>query len=87
MPDSDSIRDQVVKHLLEASDAELGADDVTTETSLREDLDLSSLQAVTMVMDLEDEFGIVVEDEELETLATVGDVISLIEGKTAQAGA
>ena len=87
MPDSESIRDQVVQQLLEASDEEMAADQVTAQTSLRDDLDLSSLQAVTMVMDLEDQFSIVVEDEELETLSTVGDVISLIEAKTAQAEA
>lgn len=87
MPDSDSIRDQVVQHLLEASDVDIKPEDVKPETSLRENLDLSSLQAVTLVMDLEDKFGIEVEDEEIETLGTVGDVIALIEAKTAQASA
>lgn len=87
MPDSSSIRDQVVHHLLEASDIEMRPEDVKPETSLRENLDLSSLQAVTLVMDLEDKFGIEVEDEEIETLGTVGDVIALIEAKTAQASA
>lgn len=87
MTDSDSIRDQVVQHLLEASDVDIKPEDVKPETSLRENLDLSSLQAVTLVMDLEDKFGIEVEDEEIETLGTVGDVIALIEAKTAQASA
>lgn len=87
MPDSSSIRDQVVHHLLEASDIEMRPEDVKPETSLRDNLDLSSLQAVTLVMDLEDKFGIEVADEEIETLGTVGDVVSLIEAKTAQAGA
>lgn len=87
MPDSDSIRDQVVQHLLEASDVDIKPEDVKPETSLRDNLDLSSLQAVTLVMDLEDKFGIEVEDEEIETLGTVGDVIALIEAKTAQASA
>ncbi len=34
-----------------------------------------------MVMDLEDEFGITVEDEELEGLNTVSDILRLIESK------
>ncbi len=81
MTETDAVRERVIAHLLEASDQELEAAEVTAATRLREDLDLSSLQAVTLVMDLEDEFGITVEDEELEGLATVGDVFSLIERK------
>ncbi len=81
MADSSAIREKVIEHLLEASDAEMTAGDVTDETSLRDDLDLGSLQAVTMVMDLEDEFGITVEDEELEGLNLVSDLLSLIESK------
>ncbi len=81
MADSSAIREKVIEHLLEASDAEMTAGDVTDETSLRDDLDLGSLQAVTMVMDLEEEFGIAVEDEELEGLNLVSDLLSLIESK------
>ena len=84
MGDSQSIRETVLQHLLDASDAEIEASAITPETSLREDLDLSSLLAVTLVMDLEDEFDIVVEDEEIEGLVTVGDIYNLIEGKKSQ---
>ncbi len=84
MPDTDAIREQVIQKLLEASDLEIEASQVTPETSLRDDLELSSLQAVTLVMDLEDQFGIEVEDEELESLQTVGDILRLLETKTSQ---
>ena len=86
MSDTDSTRAKVIEHLLAASDEEIMADDVSESTRLREDLDLSSLQAVTLVMDLEDEFGVVIEDEEIEKLATVGDVLEIIEAKQAEAG-
>ena len=86
MTDTDSIREKVIQHLLEASDEDVQPGDVTAETSLRNDLDLSSLQAVTLVMDLEDEFGVVIEDEEIEKIETVGDVLKIIESKTAEAG-
>ncbi len=75
MSEIDSIREQVIQKLLESSDLEIEASQVTPETSLRDDLELSSLQAVTLVMDLEDQFGIEVEDEELESLQTVGDIL------------
>ena len=86
MTSADAIREKVIEHLLAASDEELEAADVTDATSLRDDLDLSSLQAVTLVMDLEDEFGVTIEDEEIESLGTVGDVLELIEAKLAEAG-
>ena len=83
MSDPQAIPDRVIRHILEASDEDVSAADVRPETSLRDDLDLSSMQAITLVMDLEDEFGITVEDEELEKLVTVGDVLALLETKTA----
>ena len=85
MSDTDSMRAKVIEHLIAASDEEIQPDDVSDETRLREDLDLSSLQAVTLVMDLEDEFGVVIEDEEIEGLATVGDVLEIIEAKQGEA--
>lgn len=86
MSDSDSMRQKVIEHLIAASDEDISPADVTDSTTLQGDLDLSSLQAVTLVMDLEDEFGVVIEDEEIEGLTTVGDVLRTIEQKQASAG-
>lgn len=84
---NDSIRQRVIEQLIAASDEEIAPDSVTDQTSLRDDLDLSSLQAVTLVMDLEDEFGVVIEDEEIEQLSTVGDVLEIIKSKANAASA
>ena len=86
MSDTDSIRAKVIEQLIAASDEDVKPEDVNESSSLRDDLDLSSLQAVTLVMDLEDEFGVVIEDEEIESLATVGDVLEIILAKQAEAG-
>jgi acyl carrier protein len=75
------VRDRVIRFILDASDEEVSAEDVRDETSLRGELDLSSMQAITLVMDLETEFDVTVEDEELEGLETVGDVLALIDAK------
>lgn len=83
MTSPDSIRDKVIAHLIAASDEEVAPENVNDDTSLREDLDLSSLQAVTLVMDLEDEFGVEIQDEEIEALNTVGDVLRLLDSKAA----
>lgn len=80
-------RNRVLELILAASDENLSLDDLRPETSLRDELDLTSMQAITLMMDLEDEFGIEVEDEEIEKLQTVGEVLSLLEAKlTASSG-
>lgn len=84
MSTAESMREKVIEHLIEASDVDIEASDVKEESSLRADLDLSSLQAVTLVMDLEDEFGVSIEDEEIEKLETVGDVLDLLSVKLEQ---
>lgn len=81
MADPVSTRERVVQHLLEASDVEMEARDVTDATSLRDGLEINSLQALTLIMDLEEEFRITVEDDEFESLLTVGDVVELLEAK------
>ncbi len=81
MKDSATIRDRVIQFILDASDEEVSAADVRPETSLRDDLDVSSMQALTLVMDLEAEYDIEVEDEEVAALETVADVMALLDAK------
>jgi acyl carrier protein len=84
MSDADSIREKIIQHLISASDEEIDASEASDKTSLRKDFDLSSLQAVTLIMDLEDEFGITIEDEEIESLETVGDILAMVTQKLEQ---
>ena len=59
----------------------LGVDeaDITETSSFKEDLGADSLDLFEMVMALEEEYGIEIPTEDLEKIATVGDVISYIE--------
>ena len=50
-------------------------DSVDLDTSFRDDLNADSLDLVELVMGLEDEFGLEVEDEDVEAIKTVGDAI------------
>ena len=56
-------------------------DQVTMEASFADDLDADSLDLVELVMALEEEFGVSVEEEELENIATIGGAYELITGK------
>ncbi|HJM27873.1 MAG: acyl carrier protein [Acidimicrobiales bacterium] len=57
------------------------ADQVTLEAKFAEDLDADSLDLVELVMELEEEFDITVEEEELQDLPTIGDAFKLISSK------
>jgi acyl carrier protein len=48
-------------------------DSISLETSFKDDLNADSLDLVELIMALEDEFGLEVEDEEVENIKTVGD--------------
>jgi acyl carrier protein len=74
---------RIVQRILAESDSPLTAADVKEDSKLRGDLGLGSLQAVSLVLGIEDEFGVRVEDEELQTLVTVGDIMRLVREKQA----
>lgn len=57
----------------------VNADQVKPEAKLVEDLGADSLDAVELVMAIEEEFGIEVPDEEAEKLQSVGDILSYID--------
>ncbi len=52
---------------------------ITLESRLVEDLKADSANVMVMIMDLEDNYGIIVEDDQIMTLRTVGDVVKYIE--------
>ena len=54
-------------------------DTITLDTSLTEDLEADSLDAVEVIMALEDEYGIEIPDEEAEHFKTIGDICKFIE--------
>ena len=69
-----------VKSLIEEK---LNADgeEITDETSFKEDLNADYLDLFELVMALEDEFGIEIPSEDLEKRVTVGDVMKYLNDK------
>lgn len=55
------------------------ADKVVPEASFKDDLGADSLDIAELVMELEDEFGMEIPDEDAEKINTVGDAVSYIE--------
>jgi acyl carrier protein len=59
----------------------VSVDDVKPEDRLQESLDIDSARLVDLVLNLEDDFGIRIEDDIIETIKTVGDVVNLVRNK------
>lgn len=55
--------------------------EITESTNLNADLGLDSLDSVEFGLAIEDEFDIEIEDEEAETIKTVGDAVDIIVSK------
>lgn len=52
---------------------------VTMETNLMKDLEADSLDAVEIIMGIEEEFEIEIPDEEAEKIQLVGDLVRFVE--------
>ena len=57
----------------------LPVEKVTADAKIVDDLGADSLDVVELLSRLEDEYGVMIPDEEVETLSTVGDVANAIQ--------
>ena len=62
-----------------AEQLDVDTDSITKDSLLIEDLGADSLDAIDIVMSVEDEFKIEVPDEIIEKIETVGDMLNYIE--------
>lgn len=79
MQDRESIRQALIGLLEEEMGQQYS--DVTDDKRLREELGLDSVDVVSIVSQVERRFHIRLSHEELQTLLTVGDVLSLLQAK------
>ena len=76
MATREEVLDQVKQILVQ----QLGVDEdqVTPEASFQDDLDADSLDLVELIMELEDQFGVKISDEEAQGIKTVDQAVDYI---------
>lgn len=70
---ADQVKDLISKQLNKP------VSDITEDKEVVKDLGADSLDVVEMLMNLEEECGITISEEDAVNIKTVGDIISLIE--------
>ena len=68
----DKIKEIIIEQL------QVEESEITMDTNLMKDLSADSLDAVEIIMTIEDEYGIEIPDEEAETIQTVADLVRFV---------
>jgi acyl carrier protein len=68
-----------------AEQLSVDADSITEASSFKDDLGADSLDLFELVMALEDEYSVEISAEDLQNLATVGDVMNYLKEKGVEA--
>ena len=79
--DQAEVQEKVVKILTPWVKDEGALAGVSGETSILDDLKVNSARLVDVVIAFEDEFDIEIADEDVDSVNTVGDAVSLISSK------
>lgn len=69
--------EKICEILAEKFDAD--ASTMTMDTKIKEDLQADSLDVVELMMDLEDETGVAIADEDAAKMSTIGDIVEYVE--------
>jgi len=76
-------REEVFERVKDVLVEQLGVDEseVNEAASFQDDLDADSLDLVELIMELEDQFGVKISDEDAQSIQTVGQAVDYISAR------
>ena len=63
---------------------DVSADDITVKSHFINDLNINSANLVDIILDVEDEFDIILENDDMNQMQTVKDALQIIETKLSE---
>lgn len=70
---------ETIKRIIEEQLGITDPDLITLNTNMHDDLDADSLDAVEIIMTIEDEFDVEIPDDMAEKLQTIGQIVDYLE--------
>jgi len=73
-------REEIFERVKAVLSEQLGVDEseITEDASFQDDLDADSLDLVELIMELEDNFGMKIPDEDAQKITTVGQAVDYV---------
>ena len=77
-------REEIFERVKEVLVEQLGVDEaeIAESASFQDDLDADSLDLVELIMELEDQFGVKISDEDAQGIQTVGQAVDFISARS-----